>query len=99
VVYKIRFNEEKNQLLKILRQICFDEAIQAISEGRLLADIVHTSKERPSQRIYVIDINGYAYALPYIKDDKKKEIFLKTLYPSRVLTKKYIGGRNEKNKK
>jgi hypothetical protein len=39
-----------------------------------------------------IKIKGYAYAVPYVIDKKRKVVFLKTVYPSRVLTEKYLEG-------
>jgi len=90
--FSIRFNEEKNQLLKATRAVGFDEIIEALSNGKLLADIVHTSQKRPSQRLYVVRMGNYAYAVPYVINVQKREIFIKTAYPSRTLTKRYIKG-------
>jgi len=45
----------------------------------------------------VVKIKNYVYAVPYVIDEKKKTIFLKTVYPSRVLTKKHL--RKEKHEK
>ena len=99
MAFSIRFNEEKNQLLKVTRKICFDDVISAIKKGELLADIDHPGGKHQNQRLYVIAIDDYIYAVPYVKNVIKKEIFLKTIYPSRVLMKKYKKGiQNEKNK-
>jgi hypothetical protein len=92
MVFTINFNEEKNQLLKATRAVGFDEIIEAIGRGDLLADIAHPSKIHPSQKLYVVKIERYAYAVPYVINVKKNEIFLKTVYASRTLTKKYIQG-------
>ena len=94
MAFSINFNEEKNQLLKATRGIGFDEIIAAISKGDVLADIAHPSKSRPNQRIYVVRIREYAYAVPYVMNAQKNELFLKTAYPSSALTKKYIKGDN-----
>ncbi len=94
MAFDINFSEEKNQLLKATRGVGFDKIIGAISKGDLLADIAHLSKSRPNQRIYVIRIKNYAYAVPYVINIQKNEIFLKTIYPSSALTKKYIKGDN-----
>ena len=94
MAFSINFNEEKNQLLKATRDITFDEIISAMSKGALLADIAHPSKNRQNQRIYVVRIKNYAYAVPYVVNKQKSEIFLKTIYPSTALTKKYIEGDN-----
>lgn len=90
MAFSIRFNEEKNQLLGATRGITFDEIVDSLQAGGLLADLAHPSKHRPNQRIYVVKVEKYAYAVPYVINTQKKEIFLKTIYPSRVLTKKYI---------
>jgi len=92
MAFDINFNEEKNQLLKATRGIGFDEVIEAISKKGLLADIAHPSMGRPNQRLYVVRIREYAYAVPYVINTQKNEIFLKTAYPSSALTKKYIKG-------
>lgn len=99
MVFSIGFNEEKNQLLKATRGISFEDVLQALKTGNLLADIVHPSKKHPNQRVYVVKIKEYVYGVPYVIAVKKQEIFLKTIYPSRVLTKIYLeGGKNEKKK-
>jgi hypothetical protein len=92
MAFGINFNEEKNQLLKAMRGIGFDEIVEAIGKGGLLADIVHPSASRPNQRLYVVKIKKYAYAVPYVINSQKKEIFLKTVWPDSDLTKKYIKG-------
>ena len=94
MAFDINFNEEKNQLLKATRGIGFNEIIDAIDKGGLLADVAHPSKSRPHQRLYVVKVKEYAYAVPYVLNTGKKEIFLKTAYPSSALTKKYIKGDN-----
>lgn len=92
MAFDINFNEEKNQLLKATRGIGFDEIIQALGRGDLLADITHPSKSHPNQRLYIVQVKQYAYAVPYVINPKKNEIFLKTAYASRALTKKYMKG-------
>lgn len=88
--FKIRFSEEKNQLLKATRGISFEDILDVLGSSDLLADIAHPSVKRANQRMYVIRAENYAYAVPYVIDLQKNEIFLKTIYPSRRLTKLYI---------
>ena len=88
----IRFNEEKNQLLKAVRGVCFYDVLDILEQKKLIDDIAHPNKKYQNQRIYVIMINEYIYAVPYVIDEQKQEIFLKTIYASRVLTKKYLKG-------
>ena len=42
----------------------------------------------------VIEINNYAYLVPYVEDEN--EIFLKTIIPSRKATEIYLGEKHEK---
>lgn len=90
MAFEIKFNEEKNQLLKATRGIGFDEVVVAISEGNLLDDLANTNKKYRHQRMCVVGIGEYAYVVPYVIDKQNRHIFLKTVYPSRVLTTKYI---------
>jgi hypothetical protein len=81
------WSEEKDIWLKRNRGIGFKEILFYLSEpGHLLDDAANPN--HPTQRIYVLDINSYIYLVPYVEDAKK--IFLKTIYPSRKMTKHYL---------
>lgn len=88
--YSITFSEEKNQLLLVTRGVCFEDILVAIKNGKLLADKEHPNPKFKHQRMYIVAVDEYVYAVPYIINDTKRELFLKTIYPSRVLTKKYL---------
>ena len=85
---KFDWNPEKNKWLKESRNITFDEIICLMGEGYLRAVLTHPKK--PNQKIFVIEREGYAYNVPFIME-QDGTYFLKTVYPSRVSTKKYIG--------
>lgn len=90
---RLDWNEAKNAWLKIERGIGFENIQAAIEEGKTLADIYHPLKLRyPDQKVFIIEFDGYAYAVPYVEDDVK--IFLKTIYPSRKMTRKYLSKRS-----
>lgn len=83
------WDEEKNQKLKEERGISFEEIQVAVASGKLLDDYFHPNQERyPDQRIMVIEINDYIYLVPFIEDGEK--YFLKTIFPSRKATAKYL---------
>ena len=83
------WNVEKNIQLVEERDVGFEYVIIAIEEGRLLDILRHPdSKKYPNQKIFVVEINQYAYLVPFVEDDQK--IFLKTIIPSRKATKKYL---------
>lgn len=85
------WDKEKNTLLKELREVSFEDVQTAFEEGRVLDELEHPNKQRyPNQRIFIVEIDDYAYYVPYAEDEEK--IFLKTIFPSRKATKKYLYG-------
>ena len=86
----INWNSTKNQQLIAERGISFEDIVFYLQQGQLLDDIEHpNSNKYPEQRIFVIDVDGYVHLVPYVED--RKEIFLKTVIPSRKATKHYLG--------
>jgi hypothetical protein len=83
------WNPDKNKWLALNRDIVFEEIICLIEEGHLKAVLKHPKKT--NQKIFVIERDGYAYNVPFIEQEDGV-FFLKTIYPSRISTKKYIGG-------
>ncbi len=87
------FAADKNQWLKENRNISFEEIISALEEGCLLEIIEHPNQIKyPHQKIYVIDISGYVYLVPFVKKNENC-IFLKTVFRSRKMTAQYIKNR------
>ena len=87
------WNSQKNEELKKTRNISFEEVLLNIQLGNELDIFNHPNQEKyPGQKISVVEIEGYAYLIPYVETDE--EIFLKTIIPSRKATKKYIGNPN-----
>ena len=67
----------------------FEEVLLAIEEGRLLDVIENPNREKyVHQQVFVLEIRRYVYFVPFV--DRGDEIFLKTIVPSRKLTKKYL---------
>ncbi len=86
----INWNPTKNQQLIVERGISFEDIVFYIQQGQLLDDIVHPNSEKyPGQRIFVINVDEYVHLVPYVEN--RKEIFLKTVIPSRKATKQYLG--------
>ena len=87
---QINWSPEKNQQLIIERGISFEDIVFYLQQGALLDDLEHpNSSKYPNQRIFVVNINDYAYLVPYVEN--RKEIFLKTVIPGRKATKLYLG--------
>ena len=90
--FTIEFSVEKSLLLQETRGVGFEEILEVIEKKKILDDLKHTRKKYTHQRILVIEKDKYVYAVPYVLDPKRKVVFLKTVYPSRVLTEKYLKG-------
>ena len=84
------WDSEKNKLLINTRGISFEEVIAVLESGDILDVIEHPNQEKYShQQMYIIEINGYVYLVPFVKN--KNRIFLKTIIPNRKAQKKYLG--------
>lgn len=88
------FSAEKNAILKAERGVGFDDVIYCIENGYVLDIIKNKAKKYAHQKIYVVEINNYAYVVPCVVS--KEEIFLKTIYQNSTMTKKYIKVRRKK---
>ena len=86
---EVRWSDEKDLLLRsdpTRGGIGLAECAVAIEEGRILDDLPNPI--RAGQRILVLEIDDYAYVVPYVTEDDT--IFLKTMFPSRKHTAKYL---------
>ncbi|MCF8240610.1 MAG: BrnT family toxin [Melioribacteraceae bacterium] len=80
------WNYEKNQQLKKERNVSFEDILFYLEKGKLVGDVPHPNKQKyPNQRIFLIDVKGYIYIVPYVENDV---IIIKTIIPSRKETKK-----------
>ncbi len=85
------WNSEKNERLKRERGISFEEVVFFIEKGAVLDIIQHPNNQKyADQKIYVININEYVYLVPFVETDRS--YFLKTVIPSRKMTKRYLRG-------
>ena len=79
----------KNEKLKTQRGVSFEEIVFHIERGDVLDILEHPNEERyEGQRIFVMSIGGYVYLVPFVEDDE--QVVLKTIIPSRKLTRKYL---------
>jgi uncharacterized DUF497 family protein len=92
IVYHIEvkyfdWDESKNEWLIKNRGVSFELCLVYIQRGDIL-EILENHEPYEHQKIFIINIEGYVYQVPYVEDEEK--IFLKTIYPSRKATKKYL---------
>ena len=92
------WNDEKNELLKQDRGVTFEDIIYHITHDGLLDTIEHPNQvSYPGQRIFIVNIEGYAWIVPFVEDENI--IFMKTIIPSRKMTKVYLGENNHETDK
>ncbi len=85
----IDWDPAKNLWLREKRGIGFDEIVVALNEGGLIERRNHVNRRKyPTQYELIVLIKDYVYVVPFVEDEEK--VFFKTVYPSRVETKKYL---------
>jgi len=89
----IRWDEEKNERLERERHVSFDRIAEVNSGERYLGILKHPV--RAHQRLFVIELDGHVWAVPYVIEADGETIFLKTAFPSRKLNRRYGARRNE----
>ena len=84
------WDAEKNAALFRERKVCFEDVLFALERGALLDRLEHPNQSKyPGQYILVVEINEYAYLVPFVETDEY--LFLKTIIPSRKATRDYLG--------
>jgi predicted DNA binding CopG/RHH family protein len=93
-----RWNAEKNELLARERGVTFEEIVDRIGSGARVVETDHPNQERyPGQKIMIVDLDGYAYMVPYVRDGD--EYFLRTIIPSRKATRNTLEEKMSENDK
>jgi hypothetical protein len=86
------WNDGKNDGLKKLRGVSFEQVELAIASGDLMDRVKHPNPAKyPNQKVFLVKIEDYIYSVPYVEDNER--IFLKTIIPNSKATKKYLGGK------
>ncbi len=84
------WNDDKNEMLKKVRGVSFEQVELAIASGDLIDRVKHPNPARyPNQKVFLVKIEDYIYSVPYVEDNEI--IFLKTIIPNSNATKKYLG--------
>jgi len=92
-----KWNAEKNAILEKERGITFEEIVEVIESGASVQEVDHPNPAKyPNQRVLIVDVDGYAHMVPSVKDGE--DLLLKTIIPSRKATRKFIGGKHDKEK-
>ena len=84
------WNEEKNDWLIENRIISFQEIVIPVKEGYVVHSERHPNLIKyPNQHMLYVWIRDYVWMVPYVFNENRQEVFLKTAYPSRRFTKEF----------
>ena len=83
------WDSEKEEWLNENRGLSFLHVLYHIDKGDLLDVRKHSVKGKyPHQKVLIVKMNDYVYIIPFVEDGERW--FLKTIFPSRRETKKYL---------
>ena len=84
------WSDDKNEWLRRERGVGFEDIVFHLANGGLLDTIRHPNQRQyPGQMIFIVNVEGYACLVPFVEDERS--IFLKTIIPSRKMTRQYLG--------
>ncbi|MBR4569863.1 MAG: toxin [Candidatus Riflebacteria bacterium] len=78
---KLKWNEEKNELLKATRKVSFEMVQNEVNKGKYTKPIINPAHPE-NQFIFVVSLNGYPHVVPFVIEDNDTW-FLKTIIPNR----------------
>ena len=88
---KFVWKEEKNKLLKQQRKISFEQIVLAIENKQIVDVMEHPNQKKYKGQIFImVERNNYVYVVPACISVSGEECRLKTIYPSRKYTNKYL---------
>jgi uncharacterized DUF497 family protein len=89
IINHFDWNQRKNEELKKLRGIDFEEIVTALKHTEFFEVQAHYNKVKYGhQQILFIEVKNFIYLVPFVTSDNK--IFLKTLFRSKKFTKLLI---------
>lgn len=91
IVYTISWNPVKSARLKRIRGVSFEEIIK----GKFLG--IEDNPSRNNQKMFIFEHKDYVWAVPFVREGK--EVFLKTLFPSRKFKMIYSNRRHHEEDK
>jgi uncharacterized DUF497 family protein len=66
---QIKWDAEKNNLLKKERNVSFELVSKKIMDGDIITTLTHPNQNKYSnQKIFVMEINNYPYIVPFVEE-------------------------------
>jgi uncharacterized DUF497 family protein len=84
------WDDAKSAVLRRERGIGFEDVVFHIERGDLLDILEHPNPEQHArQRMFVVQRDDCVYLVLFVENEHS--VFLKTIIPSRKVTKQYVG--------
>ena len=91
VIMRFFWKEDKNSLLKQRRKISFEQIVLSIENNQVVDVMEHPNQEKYKGQIFIlVEMDNYVYVVPAFISDSGEECHLKTIYPSRKYTDKFL---------
>ena len=95
---RFEWDERKNNLLKKERNVSFEQVILAIENKQVVDVLDHPNQKKyKGQKYIMVEMDNYIYVVPIFISKTGEKCCLKTIYPSRKYTEKYL--KESKNEK
>ncbi|MBT3199063.1 MAG: toxin [Phycisphaerales bacterium] len=90
-VMRYEWDPAKNEELKRERNVSFEQIVFHLSQGDIWKIAEHPDQKKyPGQKIYFVVVEEYVHLVPFVIEDEY--YFLKTIIPSRKVTRDYNKG-------
>ena len=85
------WKEDKNDLLKQQRNISFEQIVLSIENKQIVDVMEHPNQKKyKGQIVILVERDNYVYVVPASISDSGEECHLKTIFPSRKYTDKFL---------
>jgi len=65
---EINYSDEKNDILKQTRGICFEDVMCIIESNEIIDIQPHSNLDKyPNQKIMIVSLNSYIHYVPYVE--------------------------------
>lgn len=90
-IVQFHYSNQKNEKLLKERGLGFEEIINSIHEGNLLAIRDHPNTLKyPKQKMMFVRLVSEIYCVPFVLDTEES-VYLKTLFASRKARREFLG--------
>jgi len=88
---RFSWKDDKNELLKHHRNISFEQIVLSIENRQIVEVLEHPNQEKYKGQIFIlVERENYVYVVPALISESREECHLKTIYPSRKYTDKFL---------